>query len=92
MAERHVLDSARHIASQREIVGTLEARGGDARLAHVLLATFEQSAALHVRDRDRLREMKMYAEKVALHRMLIKVRLSRLRAHRAAKENGPKGV
>jgi len=55
-AERHVAEGERHIARQQEIVAELERDGHDTRLAHELLLQFEQSLAMHIADRDRLRE------------------------------------
>jgi hypothetical protein len=55
-AERHVKLGERHLSRQRELVAYLIRYGRDAAAAEALLATFEQSQALHVADRDRLRD------------------------------------
>ena len=55
-AERHVTLGETHVAKQRGIVAELERDGHDARIARDLLAELEQMQALHVANRDRLRE------------------------------------
>ena len=59
MAERHVLEGERHIAQQRRLLAWLEqANRGEsesAKLAREILATFENSQAIYVADRDRLK-------------------------------------
>lgn len=54
LAERHVVEGARHLSRQREIVAETEAVGRDATLARELLHTFEATQATHVADRNRL--------------------------------------
>ena len=58
-AFRHVTEGERHIASQREVVGKLEADGHTALAveARALLAQFEELQALRIVDRDRLQEL-----------------------------------
>ena len=55
-AERHVVQGERNIARQRNVLATLERDGHDAGQARKLLATFEELQAMHIADRDRLRE------------------------------------
>jgi hypothetical protein len=54
-AERHVSDGEHTVARQREIVAKLVKDGHDSRMAQELLTQFEQSQAIHVADRDRIR-------------------------------------
>ena len=54
-AEKAVEQGERHLARQRRLIASLERDGHDAKAAYALLATFENSQALHVFDRDRLR-------------------------------------
>jgi hypothetical protein len=58
LAERHVVDGERHLSRQRELIGELERDGHLAAVerARALLVAMEQSQALHVVSRDRLRE------------------------------------
>jgi hypothetical protein len=58
LAERHVSDGERHLARQRELIAELERDGhvATAGRARALLVAMEQSQALHVLGRDRLRE------------------------------------
>jgi hypothetical protein len=55
-AERHVALGEKDVAEQRERVIILGRDGHDATGAASLLIQFEQLQALHVADRDRLRE------------------------------------
>ncbi len=54
LAERHVVEGARHLNRQREIVAETEAVGRDSTLARALLHTFETTQDSYVADRDRL--------------------------------------
>ncbi len=56
-AEMHVSEGERHVVRQREIVGELEPDGRDLEFARKLLANFEAMYAMHVADRDHLREL-----------------------------------
>lgn len=55
MAQRHVLQGAKHILRQREIIGLLRARGQSTAMSEDLLATFEDTQILHCRHLDELR-------------------------------------
>lgn len=55
-AERHVSEGERHLASQRRIVAELERDGHPVEQARELLRLFEDTQAMHIADRDRLRE------------------------------------
>jgi len=55
LAERHVAEGRRHIEMQRNIVAGRERDGHDTALARRLLATLQDTQALHIGDRDRLR-------------------------------------
>jgi hypothetical protein len=55
-AERHVLKGESHIDRQRQLVAELERDGDDITLATKLLLQFEQLQAMHIADRDRLRQ------------------------------------
>ena len=55
-AERHVADGERHITRQRQIIAELERDGHDAGSAKELLTIFEETQAIHIADRDRLKE------------------------------------
>jgi hypothetical protein len=54
-AEEAVEQGERHLSRQRRLIASLERNGHDPGAAYALLATFEDSQALHVFDRDRLR-------------------------------------
>jgi len=54
IAERHVLEGARHIERQKQIIAELERDGHDATTGHNTLAVFEEAQQLHIADRDRL--------------------------------------
>src|SRR5262249_36108034 len=56
LAESHVAEGQQHIKRQREIVRALECDGRDLATAKSLLAQFEETQLLHIRDRDRLRQ------------------------------------
>jgi len=56
VAEEHIAQGERHVARQRELVGLLCRGGYDTTAARALLQTFEQSQAMHLADRDRLRK------------------------------------
>ena len=53
--EEHVALGDEHIARQRHLISELRRDGQDTEMAETLLAEFEQSQALHVAHRDRLR-------------------------------------
>ena len=55
-AERHVLEGEALVARQREIVERLGRGGHDTREAMDLLTQFEETQALHIQERDRLRQ------------------------------------
>lgn len=62
-AEVHVAKGERAIESQKRIAAGLARDGHDSRAAYALLELFEQTQALHVADRDRLRrEMEAFKE------------------------------
>jgi hypothetical protein len=54
-AERHVVEGARHIERQHEIIQELERDGHDTTAARELLAALERTQVLHLEGRDRLR-------------------------------------
>jgi hypothetical protein len=54
-AERRIAQGQQHLSSQRAIVAELRADGHDSREAEELLAILEQSQALHIAGRDRIR-------------------------------------
>jgi len=54
-AEEAVAIGERNISRQRRLIDQLERDGHDVAAARALLATFEESQALHVFDMDRLR-------------------------------------
>jgi hypothetical protein len=54
MVRGHVAQGRRHLATQRRIVDDLNHRGADTRLAHSLLASFEQLQAMHLAHLNRL--------------------------------------
>jgi hypothetical protein len=53
-ARRHVADSERHIALQRQIVAEKERDGHDTSISRQLLGQFEQIYAMYLAERDRL--------------------------------------
>jgi hypothetical protein len=55
-AERHVSEAERHVANQREHVSQLEREGHETGHAKRLLEQLEEVLAIHVAERDRLRE------------------------------------
>ena len=55
LAESHVELGEQTVSRQRELIVELERGGHDTSLARVLLQTFEQSQAMHLADRARLR-------------------------------------
>jgi hypothetical protein len=57
LAERHVSQGALHLEKQRQIIATLIEGGHDVRQAKDLLSVLEETQALHVADRDRLRKL-----------------------------------
>jgi hypothetical protein len=54
-AEGHVIQGMEHIVRQHEIISDLEARGQDTTQAEEFLDRLEQTQALHVARRDKLR-------------------------------------
>jgi hypothetical protein len=55
LAERHVAEGERHIAEQRVRLDELERAGADTTTAKEVLRVFQDSQALHLTDRARLR-------------------------------------
>jgi len=55
-AEAAVVEGTRHVKRQREILAELHKHGHDTLRAEELLSTFEETLALHIEDRDRLRK------------------------------------
>jgi hypothetical protein len=55
VAESHVAQGERLIAEQRARIADFESRGLKAKRSKLLLATLQESQALHIADRDRLR-------------------------------------
>ena len=55
-AEDHVIQSITHLLRQREIVGELERHGQDASPAKDFLRLLQETHALHVQHRDRLKQ------------------------------------
>jgi hypothetical protein len=67
LAERHVADGQLHLQRQRAVIRRLEHSGYDSREAHWLLGTIEGLLRMHVRERDRLRELaRMQAETLSV--------------------------
>lgn len=56
LLEEHVAQGERHIARQRDLVDLLSRAGHDTEDARALLHEFEESQAMHLADRDRLRK------------------------------------
>jgi hypothetical protein len=54
-AERHIALGEERICRQRDLIASLERGGYDLTLARNLLHTYEQSQALHLADRARIR-------------------------------------
>jgi hypothetical protein len=54
-AEGHIIQGMEHVVRQHEIVADLKARGQDTTQAEEFLDRLEQSQALHVARRDKLR-------------------------------------
>ena len=54
-AEQHIAQGEQLLRRQREIVQRLSNVKGDTREARSILITLEESQALHIADRDRLR-------------------------------------
>ena len=54
-AERHVAEGEVHLARQRELIRKLERDGHGSRAARRFLRSLEETQALHVADRDRVR-------------------------------------
>ena len=54
--ELNVSEGKRHVARLRELVAVLQREGQDIQLAMRLLQQFEQRAAAHIAERDRLRK------------------------------------
>ena len=63
LAERNVTDGQLHVQRQRAVIRRLEHGGYDSGEARWLLGTIENLLRMHVRERDRLRELaRMQAE------------------------------
>jgi hypothetical protein len=56
LAERHVAEGQDHIERQRMVIAELERDRHDTTRAKELLDTFKTTQALHIADRDRLRQ------------------------------------
>jgi hypothetical protein len=56
LAERHVAEGEHHLARQRALIASMPEHGGQRVMATDLLRTFESTQALHIADRDRIRE------------------------------------
>ena len=54
-AERHVEEGEAHIARQRDLIRKLERDGHGTRAARLFLRSLEETQALHVADRERVR-------------------------------------
>ncbi len=54
-AERHVRLGEQHLALQRQLIAELERDGHDTVQAKAILRAFEETQALHIQHRDRLR-------------------------------------
>ena len=57
LAERQVTDGRLHVQRQRAVIRRLEHRGYDSGEARWLLGTIQDLLRMHVRERDRLREL-----------------------------------
>jgi hypothetical protein len=55
MTDRHVAEGEQHIARQRVLIDELERDGHDTKSAIELLSVLEQTQAMHVAHRDRIR-------------------------------------
>jgi hypothetical protein len=55
-ADRHVEEGWGHLDRQRKVIAELERDGHGAREARRLLHQFEEMQAMHIADRDRLRQ------------------------------------
>jgi hypothetical protein len=63
LAQRYVTEGQWHVQRQRAVIRGLERYGYDSRDARWLLGTIEDLLRMHVRERDRLRELAwMHAE------------------------------
>jgi regulator of protease activity HflC (stomatin/prohibitin superfamily) len=54
-AERHVAEGEAHLARQRALIRKLERDGHGSRAARLFLRSLEETQALHLADRDRVR-------------------------------------
>ncbi len=54
LAQSHVEEGEAHLRRQQAIIAELESDGHDSTLAREILATLENTQALHVEARDRL--------------------------------------
>lgn len=64
-AEWRVAEAEAHLARQRALVRNLERDGHGARAARVFLRSLEETHALHLEDRDRIRAQLGRAEKAS---------------------------
>jgi hypothetical protein len=55
VAERLVLEAEQNVTRQRERIAQLEGSGFDATMSRDILRQFEQSQAIYIADRERLR-------------------------------------
>lgn len=56
LAERHVAQGRKHLASQMQVIIDLENSGHDTAVARRLLVSFEDAQRMHIADRDRLKK------------------------------------
>lgn len=54
-SDRHVAQGERHIARQHQLIAELERDGHDTTSAIEFLSTLEQTQAMHIAHRDRIR-------------------------------------
>ena len=62
-AERHVAEGEALVARQRDLIRKLERDGHGTRAARLFLKSLEETQALHIADRDRVRAQFRRAEK-----------------------------
>jgi phage shock protein A len=61
-AERQLTEVGRNVANQRELVSQLEREGHDTESAARQLEELQEVLAMHVADRDRIREQLGFSE------------------------------
>jgi hypothetical protein len=79
-AERHVAEGEAHLARQRELIRKLERDGHGTRAARLFLRSLEETQALHLADRERIRRECRRAERAI--RMPAATASRAMRAHR----------